>query len=490
MSFWSRFFGRAVPVKEQHSLSVPRQSSEKGYEPEVPLDSPSIETQIVDLKSEDFDTRLFAAEALGDSKNPLAVEPLIAYMKASSMHELRVACKALAKLGHIALKPVITQLSDTNELVRFHVVWVLADMGAMAIEALIASLNDEYELVRHYAAEALGNLGDARAVQPLTDHLQDNNSDVRIAVEEALRKLQPDRDLFAAVQNGKEALVQALLEQGVDVNQRNEDNYTPLAVAVGKSGSNVSIIKYLIAHGADLNAESKYKNSVLMDARDDILEMLVEDGADINSQNEDGYTALMFAASWGGDKFNRVKKLVELGASLDIVNRHGDTALMRACFEGYGAYSIELVLFLVERGANTNIRNKKGESALDIALRRQSPAAGIFSSLVRLTPQLPPSRQNRDVLTAAKLFAVAKRLDAESAAWPEILSELNSSNDATIRDLLDAIRGPHLFAPGVAMRVIQAGCEDVTRSNTEATAVEALAAARRSLDKIRGSDRY
>jgi hypothetical protein len=93
-------------------------------------------------------------------------------------------------------------------------------------------------------------------------------------------------------------------------------------------------------------------------------------------------------------------------------------------------------------------------------------------------------------LTAGQLLHEAKRLDSRNAGWPEILTTLNPSNNKTVADLLFTIRGPHMFAPGVAMQVIQAGCEDVISSNPTATSIDALTSARRSLDKIIRADRH
>ena len=100
------------------------------------------------------------------------------------------------------------------------------------------------------------------------------------------------------------------------------------------------------------------------------------------------------------------------------------------------------------------------------------------------------SHSSQAGLTAAQAMAETRRLISEHATWSVIFSTLNPTSDTTISDLLIAIRGPHMFTPEVGLRVIQAGCENVLGLNAEATAVEALAAARRSLEKIRGADRY
>ena len=61
---------------------------------------------------------------------------------------------------------------------------------------------------------------------------------------------------------------------------------------------NLELVKYLVEHGADINAKDKSGNTALMIASKDMnLEMvkyLVEHGADVNAKNAEGKTALYF----------------------------------------------------------------------------------------------------------------------------------------------------------------------------------------------------
>jgi len=43
--------------------------------------------------------------------------------------------------------------------------------------------------IRYYAVKTLGNLGDKKAIEPLTKIISDTNSDVREVAIEALKKL-------------------------------------------------------------------------------------------------------------------------------------------------------------------------------------------------------------------------------------------------------------------------------------------------------------
>ena len=60
------------------------------------------------------------------------------------------------------------------------------------LDKLIENLKSEDEEVREAAAKALGEIGDARAVEPLIKALRDEDGDVREAAAEALKKLDHD----------------------------------------------------------------------------------------------------------------------------------------------------------------------------------------------------------------------------------------------------------------------------------------------------------
>lgn len=58
-----------------------------------------------------------------------------------------------------------------------------------AVDPLIAALRDRNSEVRAEAAEALGKIGDRKAVEPLTALLQDPSHEVRRGAETALSRL-------------------------------------------------------------------------------------------------------------------------------------------------------------------------------------------------------------------------------------------------------------------------------------------------------------
>jgi HEAT repeat protein len=96
------------------------------------------------------------------------------------------------------VKGLIKALSfqDSNvswaRMVRFAAAAALGEIGdARAVEPLVAALQDR--TLREVAARALGQIGDARAVEPLLAALQDPEEEVRVAAVSALGEIMDAR---------------------------------------------------------------------------------------------------------------------------------------------------------------------------------------------------------------------------------------------------------------------------------------------------------
>jgi hypothetical protein len=72
-------------------------------------------------------------------------------------------------------------------------------------------------------------------------------------VDVTLKNKDGENALFYAVRNNDEALIDDLVQRGVDVNDRNDSGITPLYVAV--SLKRVKLVKKLLDHKADPKAE-------------------------------------------------------------------------------------------------------------------------------------------------------------------------------------------------------------------------------------------
>jgi HEAT repeat protein len=145
-------------------------------------DARAVEPLMRALKDERADVRFAAAGALGEMGDTRAVEPLIralddpAVIYGGAVSE--AAAHALDRIGTPDARAAVE---------KWRAVWdVIA--GASA-ESLIESLHHDLWEVRHSAAYMLGELKDARAVEPLIAALNDPDADVRAAAARALGKL-------------------------------------------------------------------------------------------------------------------------------------------------------------------------------------------------------------------------------------------------------------------------------------------------------------
>jgi hypothetical protein len=79
-----------------------------------------------------------------------------------------------------------------------------------------------------------------------------------------------------------------------------------------------------------------------------------------------------------------------------------------------------------------------------------------------------------DSRSATDLLRRVRGLREVGAGWPQILSTLNTRNDKVAASLLTNLRGPHQFAPHVALNVLEDACERVITVNQRASDIDAL----------------
>jgi HEAT repeat protein len=210
-----------------------------------PSDVDAVESLLTALRNESSSVRYAAAQALGQLGDARAdeprivkrlpgivgrlpgaaprqlgnavVEPLLAQLRDADWHVRQAAVKA-------AVEPLIGLLGDADQRVQRAAAAALGQLGdARAVEPLLSALRDAPveplplrlgdadSGVRHQAAEALGQLGDVRAVEPLIGLLGDAGSDVQRAAAEALGRLGDVRAV--------EPLLRALGDEDSDVRQ-------------------------------------------------------------------------------------------------------------------------------------------------------------------------------------------------------------------------------------------------------------------------------
>ena len=220
--------------------------------------------------------------------------------------------------------------------------------------------------------------------------------------------------LTLAVSSGQGPLAAFLIEKGAELNAAGA-GYTALHAAVMRK--DLTLVKALIAHGANLNARLTKGTPARRGNRDfafektlvgatpfllaaklaelDLMRALAAGGADMTLGLPDGTTPLIIATTGEqvrtndtvtvvpGQKVDReperlsleaIKVAVELGADVNAANSGGDTALHVAALKRFNS----VIQFLAERGAHLEAKNTRRATPLAVALTPPPPLPGTF----------------------------------------------------------------------------------------------------------------
>lgn len=118
-----------------------------------------------------------------------AVAPLIERLKVDSLQSINTLSDILTKIGAPAVKPLILEVKDTNSRTRCLASKIIAAIGEPAVDPLIQQLQEnEPEVLGRYVV-LLGEIGHARAVEPLLNTMADGASEVQSLAAEALGRI-------------------------------------------------------------------------------------------------------------------------------------------------------------------------------------------------------------------------------------------------------------------------------------------------------------
>eukprot|EP00094_Tigriopus_californicus_P009181 TCALIF_08851-PA protein Name:"Similar to Ankrd17 Ankyrin repeat domain-containing protein 17 (Mus musculus)" AED:0.38 eAED:0.38 QI:0/0.53/0.37/0.75/1/1/16/0/2553 len=195
--------------------------------------------------------------------------------------------------------------------------------------------------------------GDIKKVQKL---LHEGRVSVNDTTEEG------ESLLSLACSAGYFELAQVLIAMRANIEDRGmKGDCTPLMEAA--SAGHLDIVKLLINHGANVNAQSQSGNTPLMHAcaggHEAVVKALLDAGANVEDHNENGHTPLMEAASAGHVKVARI--LLSFGAGINThSNEFKESALTLACYKGH----LEMVRFLLDAGADQEHKTDEMHTAL------------------------------------------------------------------------------------------------------------------------------
>ena len=169
--------------------------------------------------------------------------------------------------------------------------------------------------------------------------------------------------LMSAAEQGHVDQLQRLLDNGIDVNSRDENGRRALSIAA--QNGREATLRFLVERGAGLDEKDMNGESALWWAarygHEGSLVFLLDKGCLIDSADESGQTPLAAAAQMGHDAI--VQILIERGANVDAQTTYGIAALSFAAQEGH--YCV--VSRLLQHGAQVDLGTEDGENALSLA---------------------------------------------------------------------------------------------------------------------------
>jgi len=172
-----------------------------------------------------------------------------------------------------------------------------------------------------------------------------------------------ESSFIQAVKKDNLAEVEKFIDEGVDLELKDLNGYTPLMHAVKQQ--NTELVKLLAEYGANVDTSDGLEDTPLVWAssmkNEAIVKVLLEHGADPDKGN---FSPLMWAAYYGNLRL--VKMFLESRANLNSRTNEGWTALMWAAERG----NLQVIWELLKRGASVNMQNNNGQTALMLAAGR------------------------------------------------------------------------------------------------------------------------
>lgn len=189
------------------------------------------------MRNRDPAVQYEAVEALGNSRDPAAIDALMGALTGDQYSGIRwKAAEALGKIGAPAVPALIGALKNPDEDIRWKAAIVLGEIGdARAVGPLVDLLVDEDRFVRSRAGYALGMIGPP-AVVDLRTALVDGGAETKRAAAAALGTI-PDPAAADALLQGlddpsddvRQEVIAALSRQGAAA-------FDPLIAALGGPG--------------------------------------------------------------------------------------------------------------------------------------------------------------------------------------------------------------------------------------------------------------
>jgi ankyrin repeat protein len=285
---------------------------------------------------------------------------------------------------------------------------------------------------------------------------------------------------YAAI-NGHEQVADLLLAKGSDISIDSSDGCTALYYAVEKGHKEIA--ELLLAKGADVNAKNKAGQTpidlAVIQNRKDIVKLLVAKGAEVS----------IHASAFIGDT-NKVKDFIEHGGSIDTADATGQTLLHYAT----AGNCKDIAELLISNGANVNAVADRWKTPLGAAARTGSTdvaeyliahGANVNAGEGYWTPLQEAAYYSKEMVE----LLITKGANINEGGWSALHSALDAGRfdivelllakgaDANIRD--DKRRTPlHIAAwyaasknPKIVELLLSKGADINVKDNNDKTAL-------------------
>lgn len=177
-----------------------------------------------------------------------------------------------------------------------------------------------------------------------------------------------------------------LIEQGADINSRNNDEDTPLHIISIQVDPSISTLTMLLKYGADINAMNKYKDTPLhliamQPTSASVINVLLTSGANPNSRNKYGETPLHSLINPPSKPFELI--IPELIAAIKLLlENKADPNITESCTGRSPLYCICMyenpvldgIKLLLKGGADSRTKNIYGTTILHLMCFRKNPS--------------------------------------------------------------------------------------------------------------------
>jgi len=212
--------------------------------------------------------------------------------------------------------------------------------------------------------------------------------------------------------DGVTAVLQLLINAGVDINAQNIRRETPLVMAAQKCNRAVA---FLLDHGADPTIGDRNGATAIhhlvgfpVETAKPMMKRLMDAGLDINQKDRLGRTPLI-TVGYMSVGYESAKLLLELGADPNARDAHGNTLLHRLSDTTTVADAIQTIALLLENGADVNLRNQKKITPLVSAVNRGKPA--VVESLLNAGAEVNVTDESKHPLVMSAIFCRPEKME-------------------------------------------------------------------------------